>query len=88
MKWKAVAKIIAPQNHDPKDLLNRSFSVSLVIPTTPVVTWSPARRLLGSRLRRDTYIDGVKDGKVAKLFDEGWRAQLEDAGPAPKGSCA
>ena len=40
MKWKTVAAIIEPQNNDPKDLLNRSFSVSLIITTTPVVTWS------------------------------------------------
>ena len=38
MKWKTVAAIIEPQNHDPKDLLNRSFAVSLVISTTPLVT--------------------------------------------------
>ena len=54
MKWKAVAAIIEPQNNDPKDLLNCSFFVSLIIPTTPVVTCSP-------------YIhDGAKDGKVAR----------------------
>ncbi len=76
MKWKTVAAIIEPQNNDPKDFLNWSFFVSLVIPTTPVVTWSPYLH------RRREGRESCKSGSTMREHEE-FEVETDEPGEPP-----